>query len=115
MATHATCAYMCVCVCALMCVCARVCARVDELKVVVCLSPKKLTIYKLGNYEATGVIGMYKFPRSIHTDFMARRYQLYEGARQRICGQLSELTKGWKKKRIGEDPNYGEKKEFKDK
>ena len=35
------------------------------------LKPEKLTIYKLGNYEATGIIGMYRFPRSIHKDSRA--------------------------------------------
>ena len=35
----------------------------------------KLTIYKLGNAESIGVIGMYEFPRSIHKDFRVRECQ----------------------------------------
>ena len=31
--------------------------------------PDKFTIYKLGNYKVNGIIGMYRFPRSIHKDF----------------------------------------------
>ena len=30
--------------------------------------PDKHTLYKLGNSESTGVIGRYRFPRSIHKD-----------------------------------------------
>ena len=37
--------------------------------------PYKITIYKLGNYETNRIIGMYRFPRSIHRDFRARECQ----------------------------------------
>ena len=39
------------------------------------LKPKKLNIYRLGTYEANEIIGMYRFPWSIHKDFKARKYQ----------------------------------------
>ena len=37
--------------------------------------PYKFTIYRLGNYEANEIIGMYRFPRSIHKDFTVSKYQ----------------------------------------
>ena len=46
----------------------------DRLKVVMCLSPENL-LFITRNYEANGMIGMYRFPRSIHRDFKARKYQ----------------------------------------
>ena len=38
-------------------------------------SLKKLTNDKLGNYETNEIIGLYRFPRSIHKDFRARECQ----------------------------------------
>ena len=46
----------------------------DRLKVVLCLSSTNL-LFITRNYEANGMIGMYRFPRSIHTDFKARECQ----------------------------------------
>ena len=55
--------------------------------------PNKLTIYKLGNYEANEIIGMYRFPKSIHKDFRARECQCRRQERKLAQSQVISIRK----------------------
>ena len=63
-----------------------------ELKVVVSLSPTNL-LYKLGTYEANGIIGMYMFPMSIHRGFRARECQCRWQERRLAHNQVISIRK----------------------
>ena len=58
--------------------------------------PDIFTIYKLGNYEANGIIGMYRFPWLIHMDFRARECQCRRQERRLAENQVISIRKAIK-------------------